>query len=119
MIINGEFAMKHLQKILIASVIMLSGNLAMAAGNSQWASPVQVNVSNDILIKTDEAFMFDPDVCAGGQAPDFYAVQSTNTAQNKILATVLTAATDSTKQVRFWISGCVGNRPKAASVQIK
>ena len=110
--------MKNLLMVLVSSVIALSGGLAVA-GNSNWASIVQINVSSDILIKTDESPMFDPDLCNGGNPPDFYAVAADNTAQNKILATALTAQTDASKQVRFWISGCVGNRPKAASVQIK
>jgi hypothetical protein len=111
--------MKHLLLILVSSVIAISGDLAVAAGNSNWATIVQINVSSDILIKTNESPMFDPDFCNGGNPPDFYAVAAANTAQNKILATALTAQIDASKQVRFFISGCIGNRPKAASVQIK
>lgn len=111
--------MKNFQKYLLASTIALCGGLAFAGGNSQWASVVQINVANDILVKTDESIMFDPDTCNGGLPPDFYAIPASSNSQNKILATALTAKADSSKQVRFWISGCVGTRPKAASVQIK
>ena len=117
--IKGAYAMKNLQKFLLANVIALFGGLAFAGGNSQWASVVQVNVSNNILVKTDESFQFDPDTCNGGLAPDFYAIPASNASQNKILATTLTAKADSSKQVRFWISGCVGTRPQAVSVQLK
>ena len=110
--------MKRHLLILVGSAIALSGGLAVA-GNSNWASIVQINVSSDILIKTNESPMVDPDACNGGNPPDFYVVPAANTAQNKILATALTAETDASKQVRFFISGCIGNRPKAASVQIK
>ena len=111
--------MKILQKPILAGVITLFGGTAFAGGNSQWASVVQVNVSNDILVKTDESVMFDPDSCNGGNPPDFYAIPASNSSQNKILATTLTAKADSSKQVRFWITGCVGTRPQAVSVQMK
>jgi hypothetical protein len=92
-IFHGETAMKHVPTILMASVIALSGGSA-AAGNSNWAGIVQINVSGDILIKTDESPMVDPDACNGGNPPDFYAVAADNPAQNKLLATALTAASD-------------------------
>ena len=66
--------MKYLQKTILAGIITLFGGTAFAGGNSQWASIVQVAVSNDILVKTDESVMFDPDSCNGGNPPVFYAI---------------------------------------------
>ena len=103
----------------MAGVITLFGATAFAGANSQWASVVQVNVSSDIPVKTDESDMFDPDSCNGGNQPDFYAIPASNSLQNKILATTLTAKADSSKQVGFWNTGCIGTRPQGISVQMK
>jgi len=116
---KGVQATKNLQKSLLACVIILFGGTAFAGGNSQWASVIQVNVSNDILVKTDESVMFDPDSYNGGSLPDFYAISASNSSQNEILATTLTAKADSSKQVRFWITGGISTRTQAVSVKIK